>query len=142
MCIRDRVSYITPRNAPDHPIFAKVDEAKIDALYAMGFKPTNDRPHLPIPRNPELARLRAALYPPETAPAVNAQASPQMRLAVHSMNATLIMVALPIGAARMTYSVLRGDNLRLTARTLVATGFASTLLHSPLGQQMVALTGI
>ena len=137
-----RMSDISPRNAMDHPIFGKVDDANIDALYATGFAITNDIPHLPPPRNPELARLRAALYPPEIAPALPQRASPQMRLAVHSMNATLIMVALPVGAALMTYSVLRGDNLRLTAHTLVATGFASTLLHSPLGQQMVAFAGI
>jgi hypothetical protein len=42
----------------------------------------------------------------------------------------------------VTYSVLRGDNMRLTSRVLVATGFASTLMQSHIGQQMAAFAGI
>lgn len=129
------------RKDPDHPIFHGVEDAHLDALLAMGFAASNDQPQLPLPRDPELARLRAALYPPDEAP-LRHLVSPQMRLAAHSMNATLIMVSLPIGAALMTYSVLRGDNMRLTSQALVATGFATTLLNSDLGQQMVALAGI
>lgn len=126
---------------PDHPIFDTVDDAGVEALYARGFQPSNDRPDLPAPRDPELARLRLALYPPVETP-VPHLTSPQMRLAAHSMNATLIIVSLPVGAALMTYSVLRGDNMRLTSRALVATGFASSLMHSQIGQQMVAFAGI
>ena len=57
------------------------------------------------------------------------------------MNATLIMVALPVGAAMLTYSVLRGENMRLTSAALVATGIASTLLQSPVAQKLVAIAG-
>ncbi len=143
--VLDGLAYSVPglphRKDPDHPIFRSVDAASFDALYAQGFQPSNDRPQIPKPRDPELARLRLALYPPEE-PAAPHLTSPQMRLAAHSMNATLIMVSLPIGAALMTYSVLRGDNMRLTSRALVATGFASTLMQSHIGQQMAAFAGI
>lgn len=143
--VLDALAYSKPgvsqRKDPDHPIFHSVDEANIDALYAHGFAPSNDGPDIPVPRDPELARLRLALYPPQE-PAVPNLVSPQMRLAAHSMNATLIMVSLPVGAALMTYSVLRGDNMRLTSRALVATGFASTLMQSEFGQQIAAFAGI
>lgn len=143
--VLDRLAYAPPglphRKAPDHPIFATVDEAQVDALCGHGFNVANDRPDLPLPRNPELARLRTALYPAKE-PEVPHLTSPQMRLAAYSMNATLIVVSLPIGAALMTYSVLRGDNMRLTSRALVATGFASSLMQSQFGQQMVAFAGI
>ncbi len=132
---------VSPRKDPQHPIFNAVDEKSIATLYAAGIRVANDMPQLPPPRNPELSRLRAALYPPEV-PEASQQASPQMRLAAYSMNATLIVVALPIGAALMTYSVLRGDNMRMTSRAMVATGLATTLMNSPIGQQMAVMAGI
>lgn len=102
--------------------------------------PSNDHPHIPRQRNLELERVRTALYPAPTPPPPHL-VSPQLRLAAHTMNATLIMVALPVGAAMLTYSVLRGENMRLTTAALVATGFASTLLQSPFGQQLAAIAG-
>lgn len=102
--------------------------------------PSNDQPHIPRQHNLELARVRTALYPAPT-PLPPHLVSPQLRLAAHTMNATLIMVALPVGAAMLTYSVLRGENMRLTTAALVATGFASTLLQSPFAQQLVAIAG-
>ena len=100
------------------------------------------RPDLPRPRNPELARLRMALYPAAPIPAPAAaedHGSTQMRLAAHAMNATLIMVALPVGAAMMTYSVLRGEDMRLSTAAMVATGLGVTVLQSPLAQSFLAL---
>jgi hypothetical protein len=129
---------LTHRPDPKHPIFASVDGSNVDEIYARGFDTANDRPHLPLPRNPELARVRSALYPPEMqAAAVQLEVSPQLRLAAHTMNVTLIMVALPVGAAMMTYSVLRGENMRLSTAAMVATGFATTLIQSPIGQTML-----
>lgn len=169
----DLLAYATPTEPPPearhHPIFDRLDDHNIDAVYARGFGPqtastspkprpvrtaaravpeaavvatvqaaSNDRPHLPRERNQELARVRTALYPEETPPPPHL-VSPQLRLAAHTMNATLIMVALPVGAAMLTYSVLRGENMRLTSAALVATGLTSTLLQSPFGQQLVAI---
>ena len=118
------------RTDPDHKIFAPLDEGNLDDVGAPGFQPSNDSPDIPLPRDPELSRLRAALYPVEDMPAPYL-VSPQMRLAAHTMNATLIMVALPVGAAMLTYSVLRGENMRLTSAALVATGLASSLFQNP-----------
>lgn len=135
----DCLAYAKPkssqRSEPDHPIFTLLDEGNIDAVYARGFQPSNDRPDIPAPRDPELARLRAALYASEPAPPH--LISPQMRLAAHTMNATLIMVALPVGAAMLTYSVLRGENMRLTSAALVATGLASQLFQGPVISALV-----
>lgn len=142
----DELSNVLPelshRPDPQHPIFQSVDGHNVEELYARGFESANDRPQLPAPRNPELARLRVALYPPEPqADIVVPQVSTQMRLAAHTMNATLIMVALPVGAAMLTYSVLRGENMRLTTAAMVATGFASSLLQTPLGHAMLTFAG-
>ena len=131
----DSLAYAQPKSSqradPDHPIFGLLDDGNIDAVYQRGFQPSNDRPDIPLPRDPELSRLRMALYPTEEEAPPPYLISPQMRLAAHTMNATLIMVALPVGAAMLTYSVLRGENMRLTSAALVATGIASQLLQGP-----------
>ena len=103
----------------------------------------NDRPDLPRTRVGELARVRAALYAvdPEAA-AVAERPSNQLRLAAHAMNATLIMVWPPLGAAVMTYSLLKGEDMQLSARLMVLTGLFATAIQSSMGQQMVAMAGI
>lgn len=101
----------------------------------------NDRPHLPRLRNAELSRIRAALYDPVETDAA-APASAQLRLATHAMNATLIMVWLPLGAAVMTYSLLKGDDIHLSARLMVATGTIVGLANSPFGQTVAAMAGV
>lgn len=80
----------------------------------------NDVPNLPVPLHVQLARVRAALYTDETGTAI-APADPpsaQMRLASHAMNATLIVVAFPVGAAVTTYSLVRGGDIRLSAQAM------------------------
>jgi hypothetical protein len=62
-----------------------------------------------------------------------------MRLAAHAMNATLIVVWPPLGAAVMTYSVLRGENMQMSARLMAVAGTFYALAHSPIGQGMVAM---
>lgn len=87
--------------------------------------------------------LRAALYPDgppwqaAAAPA-NVNAVP-MRLAIHTMNTTLILVSLPVGAAMLTYSLLRGEDLRMTSRALVLTGLGMIVMESRFGQALLAL---
>lgn len=124
---------LPPRDANQRP--ARHARARLRAKIA------NDRPHLPRLRNAELARIRAALYDPVEAdlPQMN---MPQIRLASHAMNATLIMVWLPLGAAVMTYGLLKGDDIHLSARLLVATGTIVGLAHSPLGQTVAAMAGV
>ena len=100
--------------------------------------PANDHPDLPRLCDAELARLRVALYPPGDPETVYAY-STQMRLAAHCMNATLILVWAPLGAAVMTYTVLKGENMRLSARMMAVTGTLFALAHSPVGQTMAAM---
>ena len=96
----------------------------------------NDQPDLPLPNDADLARLRLALYPPQDpAPPYTTQ----MRLAVHCMNATLILVWAPMGAAVMTYSLLRGEDMRLSARLMAVTGTLLGLSQTPMGQTMAAV---
>jgi hypothetical protein len=87
----------------------------------------------PLGQDPDLARLRAALYgaSPE-------MPSSQMRLAVHAMNATLIVVWLPLGAAAMAQGILRGEDIRLSSRLMVLTGSVAAFAQSPLGLQFAA----
>jgi len=79
--------------------------------------------------------LRSALYPD----AAGVEVSVQMRLAMHTMNARLIMVWMPLGAAVMTCCLLRGENVRLTSRAMALPGAAIGLAQTPFGGQMAAL---
>lgn len=99
----------------------------------------NDAPDIPRPRDPELARLRAALYAEEDR---GRTPSSQLRLSAHAMNATLIVIWAPLGGAVMTYSLLKGEDMHLSARLMVATGVALGLLNSQFGQTVAAMAGI
>ena len=100
----------------------------------------NDLPTLPHPRNLELAQLRDALYQadPEEIPA---PLSTQLRITAHALNATLILVWAPLGAAVMTYSLLKGEDMKLSARLMVLTGLFATAIDGAMGQHMAALVG-
>ena len=100
----------------------------------------NDPPDLPRQRDPELARLRAALYEPQETEEPEAP-SAQMRLAVHAMNATLIVVYAPLGAAVMTYALLKGEDMKLSARILMLAGSISMMVQTPFGQSVAAFVG-
>lgn len=80
----------------------------------------------------ELARLRSALYPPEDIEAEAEASSPQLRLAAHAMDATLIVVAPPVGAALMTYGLLRGGDVKRSGRAMAMTCTVVGLMHGPL----------
>lgn len=97
----------------------------------------NDRPALPQTLDVDAARIRAALYPPEE-DVVDERPSTQMRLAIHAMNATMIVALLPVGAAVMTYSILRGEDLRLSGRMLALTGLVLAASQSQMGQQVMS----
>ncbi len=132
-----RVETVTPLRTPD-----RFERALVRKLRATtGGQPVepvvpetaNDMPDLPSENDQVITRVRAALYP-----AVDEKfpMSTQLRLAAHSMDATLIIVALPVGAAMLTYSLLRGGNANISGRmmaitcTLVGlsqTGFAGSL---------------
>ncbi|PJJ87197.1 hypothetical protein CLV77_1764 [Brevirhabdus pacifica] len=57
------------------------------------------------------------------------------RLATYAMNTTLLITAMPVGAALMTYNMLGGENFRLTAQVTALTGaFLGTGVMSDFGQ--------
>ncbi|MDP3959362.1 MAG: hypothetical protein Q8Q26_04695 [Pseudorhodobacter sp.] len=101
----------------------------------------NDIPDLPRLFVEDLRRVREALYPEE----VEGYVAPPdkgalaRRLAAHTMNTTLIMVSLPVGGALLTYSVLRGEDMRLTGRAMALTGLALGLMQTSFGLQIVAM---
>ncbi len=57
--------------------------------------------------------------------------STPMRLAVHAMNATLILVWLPLGAAAMAYSLVKGEDIRVSGRLMAVTGTFLAFAQSP-----------
>ncbi len=96
----------------------------------------NDHPDWLAPDDQALANVRRALHPYL---AKQATYSVQMRLAVHSLNATLILVWTPLGAALMTYSILRGENMRLSSRVMAVTGTFLALAQSGVGATVAAM---
>lgn len=105
----------------------------------------NDRPDMPRLHDPELGRLREALYAPaQTMPDTTEEDRPsdQMRLAIHAMNATLIVVYAPLGVAVMTYTLLKGEDLKLSARLMLLVGSFAMMAQTPIGQTVAALAGI
>jgi hypothetical protein len=121
---------VPPRPAP-------VPEAVPAAPSETAPEVANDRPVLPRNHDADAARIRAALYPPEEE-VVDERPSTQMRLAIHAMNATMIVALLPVGAAVMTYSILRGEDLRLSGRMLALTGLMLAASQSQMGQQVMS----
>lgn len=91
-------------------------------------------------RDLEHADLRAALTNAPPTPPMHL--STPMRLAVHAMNATLIVVWGPLGAVALTYGLIKGENLRRAAHLMVLSGLASAVMNSPSGQQALTLLPI
>ena len=80
---------------------------------------SNDAPMIPPPLHEHLARVRHALYDPTgQLDPQRFEPSVQMRLASHTMNATLIVVAFPVGAALTAYSLVRGSDIRVSAQAM------------------------
>lgn len=55
--------------------------------------------------------------------------APLLRAAAHLIDATLMVVALPVGVAMMVYSLSRGPDLNTSARALALSGTGLGLLH-------------
>lgn len=120
------VELVPPRSELDE--IAKVEPAA--AARTTAAKPAS-------PDLDQLRNVRSALYDAteDDAP----RDSIQLRLASHAMNCTLLAVNLPIGAAVMTYSLLRGENIGVSARAMALTGAAMVFLQSGLGDRLSGL---
>jgi hypothetical protein len=139
-----------PTTPPRRPRVAprRATQGKMSARHAMRpdkvqgrVEPANATPDLPHPLLQETARVRAALYPeppkPQAAPAE--QETTAMRLAVGSMSATLVIVALPVGAALLTYNALGGANFKVTARAMALTGAVLGVTQMPAVQAILSV---
>lgn len=122
----------------DEPEPAPVPRAEPKRI-ATTLLPANDAPELPKRPESELHRVRAALYPE---PEVTEQETVQMRLAAQAMNATLIVVWMPLGVAAMTYSLMKGEKIGFSARMMAVTGTLIGWSQTPFGQQVVAFAGV
>jgi hypothetical protein len=84
---------------------------------------------LPRAHDAALGAMRAALYaaPPET-PAERPSA--QMRLAVHAMNATMLVIFAPVGLAAMAHGIVRGEDFRRSAQLMAVMGLFAAAFGS------------
>lgn len=96
----------------------------------------NSVPDVPKTNLSDARRIRSALYADDID---QTRSSVKLRLATHAINATLIVIALPVGASMMTYSLLRGESLTTSARALAVMGTLMGLQYSPVGEQVMAM---
>lgn len=71
--------------------------------------------------NTDLKMLRSCIYEP---PAAEDAPSLPLRLTTHAMSMALIITALPVGVGLLTYSLLKGEDIKTTARLTTLTGLA------------------
>lgn len=132
---------LNSRDTPPAMNFARPDPAGDMGLSQMALEPApvaNDVPDLPRLSDPELSAVRAALYPDAKDGPVPDQ-SAQMRLAIHAMNATMIVVFMPVGLAAMVSGLRKGENLRFSAQLMALTGLFGAIWHSPMGDRMLGM---
>lgn len=102
----------------------------------------NDLPDLPTPKVSEAERLRKALYPEAVVPqpASSPRDMPlEHRLAIYTLNTTLLVIALPVGAAMLTFNALGRESLTATARAMAITGVGIFYSQLPIAQKLLAL---
>ncbi|MDP2062869.1 MAG: hypothetical protein Q8J98_07160 [Phaeovulum sp.] len=98
----------------------------------------NSLPDVPQPMLSEAARIRLALYPePEVLPP---QKAPTVqRVTIYTLNTALILVAMPVGVAVLTYNVLGRESMTTTARSVALAGFGVAFAHTTtIGQALLA----
>ncbi|MEZ5913967.1 MAG: hypothetical protein R3D84_18465 [Paracoccaceae bacterium] len=92
----------------------------------------NDMPDLPHPMVQEMQRIRGALYAetPQKATVMAAQGPLPQRLTIYTMNTALIIAAMPVGAALLTYNCLGREDIGVSARAMALTGAVIALAQS------------
>lgn len=96
----------------------------------------NDLPDLPQPMLGEAQMIRQALYNKK---AGSNHHSTELRLATHALNVTVLVIALPVGALMMAYSIVRGENIHASARMLAIVGMFAGLQVTPVGAQIMSM---
>lgn len=132
---RDRDDPSAPLANFWHP-GAEDDPPPRSSLPASATIAANDIPDLPRPLQEQLLRVRTALYAEGLTEDAETLAAPstQLRLASVAMNATLVVVAFPVGAAVTLYSLLRGSDIRISAQAMAIVAAVTGAWHSGLGQ--------
>jgi hypothetical protein len=137
--------------APDvfpHPVAADVIVATHPVLYADG-EPLSRTQHK-HPQTMEMERLRSALYAKDARPDRQGASPDRLRprdmplphrLTIYTINATLMVVALPIGAAVMTYCALGRESLSVAARAMALTGAAIGVGQLEAVRNLLSLVG-
>ncbi len=67
------------------------------------------------------------------------QISMPLRIATHSINMALILAVLPIGAASLTYNLLRGEDMAITARLTTLAGLVLVFFGGQAGNLLGAI---
>ncbi|WP_102223533.1 hypothetical protein [Acidimangrovimonas sediminis] len=120
----------------DAPAAEGPKQIEIDARADFAALAANDLPDLPPADIAQADRIRRALYP-EAAEEEDSKPILAHRLSIYAVNTTLMLVALPVGAALMTYNVLGGEDAKLTARATALTGAAIGIGHALLNHGML-----
>ena len=88
-----------------------------------------------------LIAIRAALYdaPDPPVSGKDEKKAPIVRITATALDATMIIVCLPVGAAMLTYHVFRGGELRRTAHVMTLTGLLMTSSKAVAAMQITNL---
>ncbi len=84
------------------------------------------------------AQMRTLLHRKPPQPGLPVLSTP-MRLAVHAMNTSLMAVAMPLGLALAAASVLRGEDMRLSASIVAVTGAFQAASQTEFGHALLKL---
>ena len=89
---------------------------------------------VPCALQAQLHLVRDALYPDfDLADTAEEAPSPALRLATYAMNGTIMAIAPPVGAGLMAYSVIKGEDIRMTSRIMALSGTLLVVLHQGFG---------
>lgn len=105
---------------------ARFAPGPITAPPAANAAPDPAPPSASRPVAADLGQIREALYPPE---AETQGQNVRMRLAASTLDVTLMMVYLPMGAAMLTCSLLRGGDVNASGRVMALTCTLMALSH-------------
>ena len=92
-----------------------------------------------FPREEIQSRLRQSFA--RDMPAPRQRMSTPMRLTTHCLNAALIVVYPPLGAAMMAHSMVKGEDLELSARMVSVVGTFFAFAQTPFGHSVAAMAG-
>lgn len=99
----------------------------------------NALPDLPPAAIGDAAAIRAALYPEGRPDRIDPRAQPLAhRITIYTLNTTLLVIALPVGAAMLTYNALGRESLSATARAMAITGVGLFYAKLPIAQQLLS----